>query len=187
MQALLAFYEHDSQLLSSFVTPFWIACLKRDSIERLASFVAHFERLLRISITKTLKVGEPLSSASSPTSPNHRRAAYYSLIEFESLADYRPFFAAYRNRVIDVLRLGAGLAPMKAAELVREIAVALTGLPVSGTPCTMHDTTFIMWEGHVAALEALIIGIPEQPTLEWQEMQRVCRPLIVGQVLTQEL
>jgi len=102
-----------------------------------------------------IKVGDP-ELENSPT-------CLFSAVDFDTVPEFRRFYAVLRRRLMDIIRLATQLEPIASLDHVNALFVDLVQQqgPIlsKSEKTTVQSTLYLLWDGRVTLLEAAFQGI----------------------------
>ncbi|XP_056022649.1 exportin-5-like [Ostrea edulis] len=156
LEALMAFTQHPSQILSSYTQSVWQAFLKHDFISKDAILLSFLPKLFETSSKILLKVGFP--------SKNNSPSCDYSRQDFDSDEDFSTFFSRFRADVSDTVRHAVLLQPELAFNFAKQWLETTMCKPIdTGTEtnglCNLSSPSFLEWDAMTLFIECVMSRI----------------------------
>eukprot|EP00698_Gefionella_okellyi_P025617 TRINITY_DN9443_c0_g1_i2.p1 TRINITY_DN9443_c0_g1~~TRINITY_DN9443_c0_g1_i2.p1 ORF type:complete len:1017 (-),score=242.53 TRINITY_DN9443_c0_g1_i2:19-3069(-) len=150
---LLAFGNHPSVLITSFLLPFWVTLLSQEKYAKLPFLAPVFPQLLTLCEQKVMKLGDPETAGP---------AADFSRLDFDDKSEYLQFFAVIRAKVADLVRLMSEHVPALTFDHLAKCfhAALTTDHSAEGAFTTKNSYYFIRLEGAAQMLEFMLLALP---------------------------
>ncbi|XP_065943324.1 exportin-5 [Magallana gigas] len=156
LEALMAFTQHPSQILSSYTQSVWQAFMRHEFISKDPILLSFIPKLFETSTKILLKVGFP-SKDNSPSCD-------YSRQDFDSDEDFSAFFSRYRAEVADMVRQAVLLQPELAFNFAKQWLETTICKPIDtgtedGVMCNLSSPSFLEWDAMTLFIESVMSRI----------------------------
>ncbi|XP_061183399.1 exportin-5-like [Saccostrea echinata] len=156
LEALMAFTQHPSQILSSYTQSVWLSFMKHEFISKDAVLLSFIPKLFETSSKMLLKVGFP--------SKNNSPSCDYSRQDFDSDEDFSAFFSRYRSEVADTVRQAVLLQPELAFNFAKQWLETTMCKPIetgtdAGELCNLSSPSFLEWDAMTLFIESVMSRI----------------------------
>ncbi|WAR18940.1 XPO5-like protein [Mya arenaria] len=179
LEAVLAFTQHSSQMLSGCTFHLWSLFMRNEQISQDPSFTKILPCLVQTGYKKLLKVGYP--------SQNNSPSCEYSRFDFDHDEEFSFFFSKFRAEVAEMVRQVTLLQPTVsftfACTWLRELLEKPlnTGDEKCGSICNLHSPSYLEWEALTLFFENVMsrLNLEKMSTTDTQDGVQLLKTVLV--------